>query len=364
MTGRHQENMIGRRTRSLASSRTRPAAGPATARNSSTTPGGGVVPKRQSRSSCPTPTSQRNRKNPDSATYSPTTSNGKENHAPRGVGAVSAGAAIACGVALSGRKTAGRSVGPATRGTSGSSTAARTSPPPPPTGPASSAAGSTSSVGGAPSQPSDQRAVPGRRDSHGTSRQPSNVSSIRRMRRAGSRHSRTARAPRARTTKLPSAAWASQYQTGVCQAMSFALRPLRLLSPARPGDQLLQVFQVLGAGVGRLQQAQHELVHCPVEDLVKEAGRHLLAAVCGRVDEGPALLAVRHQSLLLHDAEDGLDGVEVPLAAGAHALMHLADAGRAQLPQHLEDLQLAFARNCVAQVTLPGRRPPIPKLIG
>src|SRR5438270_11008183 len=104
-----------------------------------------------------------------------------------------------------------------------------------------------------------------------------------RMRRAGSRQRRTARRPRTRSTKLPSAAWASQYQTGVCQAMSFALRLLRLLLPARPGDQFLQVFQVFGAGVGGLEQAQHELVHRPVEDLVEEASGHLLAAIRRRV---------------------------------------------------------------------------------
>src|SRR5205085_7635696 len=140
------------------------------------------------------------------------------------------------------------------------------------------------------SQPSDKRGVSGRSDSQGASSAPSSVSSMRRMRRAGSRQSRTARPPRTRSTKLPSAAWASQYQSGVCQAMSFALRLLRLLLPARPGDQLFQVFQLLGAGVGRLEQAEHELVHRPVEDLVEEAGRHLLAAVRRRVNEGTTLL--------------------------------------------------------------------------
>src|SRR5262249_38340798 len=229
----------------------------------------------------------------------------------------------------------------------------------PPAGPGSSWAGvrATSSVGGSLSQPSDQRGVPGRRDNQGTSRTPSSVSSIRRIRRAGSRPGRTARLPRRRTANLPRAAWPSQYQSGVSQAMSFALRLLRLLLPARPGDQFLQVFQLVSAGVGCLQQAEHQLVHRPVEDLVEEAGGYLLAGVRRRVDKRPALLAVRHQALCLHDAEDGLDGIEVPLAAGVQVLMHLADTGRAQLPEHLEDLQLAFARNRLVQVILPGPLP-------
>src|SRR5262249_31917115 len=308
------------------------------------------------------PPSQRSSRIAASARYTPTTACDTENCVSGGE-AVPGDVTAACGLAFAWRSEGtSRSEGRSARL---SPCGAATGEPPPPTafsppaGPRPSSAGgpAASSLRGPPRPPRPPRGRPGRGGNQGTGRAPRRVSSIRRIRRAGSGQGRTARLPKMRITKLPRAAWASQYQSGVSQAMSFALRLLRLLLPARPGDQFLQVFQLVSAGVGCLQQAEHQLVHRPVEDLVEEAGGYLLAGVRRRVDKRPALLAVRHQALCLHDAEDGLDGIEVPLAAGVQVLMHLADTGRAQLPEHLEDLQLAFARNRLVQVILPGPLP-------
>ena len=91
----------------------------------------------------------------------------------------------------------------------------------------------------------------------------------------------------------------------------------------------------------------------PVEEPVQEPRGHAIAAVGRLVDERPPLGPVPDQPLLLHDPQERLHGVERQLAAGTHPLVDLADAPGAQLPEHLEHVQLAPARDDVGQFTPP-----------
>ena len=47
--------------------------------------------------------------------------------------------------------------------------------------------------------------------------------------------------------------------------------------------------------------------------------------------------AVPHQPLFLHDAKEGLHGIEVDLAVGREPLVDVAHAPLAQVPEDLED---------------------------
>src|SRR5438045_961872 len=107
-----------------------------------------------------------------------------------------------------------------------------------------------------------------------------------RSRRTGWRQHRATSAPRARRRVPPRAAWASQFQRGRCQVMSVALASVRTFTPAGLGDEPLELPELLGGGVARLEQGEDQLVHGAVEDLVQEAGGDLLAGVEGGVDEG------------------------------------------------------------------------------
>ena len=93
----------------------------------------------------------------------------------------------------------------------------------------------------------------------------------------------------------------------------------------------------------RLQHAQDQLVERPVEHLAQKAGARALAAVLGSIHELVSLDAVAHQPLFLHDAEEGLRGVERQLAVRTETVVDPPHAPLAQLPQHLEDFQFAFA---------------------
>ena len=75
-----------------------------------------------------------------------------------------------------------------------------------------------------------------------------------------------------------------------------------------------------------------------------------------KVNERAADGAVPDESLIFHDAEQGLDGVEVRVASGVETLEHLADTPLAQLPKDLENLQLTLARDRFGQELSPNWR--------
>src|SRR5262249_21265204 len=80
--------------------------------------------------------------------------------------------------------------------------------------------------------------------------------------------------------------------------------------PPRLAQHLAQLLQFARTRAARLEQAGDELIDRSIEDLVEEAGRLLLAAVGGRIDERPPAGCVPDEPLLVHDAEQRLNGVE------------------------------------------------------
>src|SRR5207253_8060703 len=118
-------------------------------------------------------------------------------------------------------------------------------------------------------------------------------------------------------------------------------------------NEPFQLPQLLQRRVLQLQQTEDHLIERAVEDLMEKAARDLLATMIGRIDERSSHGAVPDQALLLHDAEQGLHGVEVEFALGGKALLHVAHAALARFPKDLEDFELAFAWSHVCHTAPP-----------
>src|SRR5208283_1615059 len=62
------------------------------------------------------------------------------------------------------------------------------------------------------------------------------------------------------------------------------------------------------------------------------------------IDERPPMALVRYESLVVHDPQERLHGVEGTFVVRVQPLTDLSDAGRSQFPKHLEDIQFTVSR--------------------